>query len=85
MSQPHPVTWINSASGDKFPIQIDLNHPLWQTFLESGSVSPSQFFRMFFSPPTYFHSPTPWRSRNSQRWVHKKRFSLFEKYGKKHF
>ena len=23
-----------SASGDKFPIQIDLNHPLWQTFLE---------------------------------------------------
>ena len=85
MNQPHPVTWINSASGDKFPIQIDLNHPLWQTFLESGSVSPSQFFRMFFSPPTYFHSPTPWRSRNSQRCVHKKRFSLFEKYQKKHF
>merc|ERR1719273_1740659 len=71
MSQPHPVTWINSASGDKFPIQIDLNHPLWQTFLESGSVSPSQFFRMFFSPPTYFHSPTPWRSRNSQRLAQK--------------
>ena len=63
-----PVTWIPSASGDKFPIQIDLSHPLWQTFLESGSLSPTQFFRMFFSPPTYFHNPTPWRSRTSVRY-----------------
>ena len=61
----NPVTWIQSASGDKFPIQMDLTHPLWQTFLESGSLSPTQFFRMFFSPPTYFHNPTPWRSRRN--------------------
>jgi len=64
-SGKNPVTWIPSASGDKFPIQIDLNHPLWQTFLESGCLSPTQFFRMFFSPPTYFHNPTPWQSRSS--------------------
>ena len=70
-----PVTWIPSASGDKFPIQIDLSHPLWQTFLESGSLSPTQFFRMFFSPPTYFHNPTPWRSRTSVRY----NFYIFEK------
>ena len=62
-----PVSWIHSASGDKFPIKMDLNHPLWQTFLESGSVSPTQFFRMFFRPPTYFHNPTPWQSRSSAR------------------
>ena len=61
----NPVTWIHSASGDKFPFQMDLTHPLWQTFLESGSLSPTQFFRMFFSPPTYFHNPTPWRSRRN--------------------
>lgn len=64
-NRPSPVSWIASASGDKFPIQMDLNHPLWQTFLESGSLSPTQFFRMFFSPPMYFHNPTPWQSRES--------------------
>ena len=64
-SNANPVTWIHSASGDKFPFQMDLTHPLWQTFLESGSLSPTQFFRMFFSPPTYFHNPTPWRSRRN--------------------
>ena len=67
-----PVSWIGSSyrvrhngdsfdSNDKCPIKVDISHPLWQTFLDSGTVSPLAFFRIFFSPPTYFNSPTPWR------------------------
>ena len=42
------------------------SHPLWKKFLESGSMSPTQFFRAFLAPPSYFHSPTPWQgSRQS--------------------
>ena len=67
-----PVSWIGNSyrarhngaylnSNDKCPIKVDISHPLWQTFLDSGTVSPLAFFRIFFSPPTYFNSPTPWR------------------------
>ena len=46
----------------KFPLS-QTSHPLWKKFLESGSMSPTQFFRAFLAPPSYFHSPTPWQSR----------------------
>lgn len=48
-------------TGDRFPVHMDTGHPLWQTFLDSGSISPTQFFRAFLTPPSYFHSPTPWQ------------------------
>ena len=69
-----PVSWIGHSTGnsnlgniratpsnDKSPIKVDISHPLWQSFLDSGTMSPLAFFRVFLSPPTYFHSPTPWR------------------------
>ena len=67
-----PVAWIrrfdgvgnnngSNASNEKCPLKVDTSHPLWQTFLDSGTVSPLAFFRIFLSPPTYFNSPTPWR------------------------
>ena len=68
-----PVAWVapsssssnmnnnkTTKSNNAFPIQLDISHPLWQTFLDSGTRSPLAFFRVFLSPPTYFHSPTPW-------------------------
>ena len=71
-----PVTWIGRTDGtvnNTFntgcPIKVDTSHPLWQTFLDSGTVSPLAFFRIFLSPPTYFNSPTPWR--RSTRFVQK--------------
>ncbi|TRY81034.1 hypothetical protein TCAL_12719 [Tigriopus californicus] len=56
------LLWASSATGERFPVQVDTNHPMWRAFLESGSLSPSQFFRAFLAPNSYFHSPTPWRS-----------------------
>ena len=29
-------------------------------------MSPTQFFRAFLAPPSYFHSPTPWRSGSAR-------------------
>ena len=71
-----PVEWIGRSNGfghssgshtsnTGCPIKVDTSHPLWQTFLDSGTVSPLAFFRIFLSPPTYFNNPTPWR-RNSR-------------------
>ena len=67
-----PAAWVrrfdgvgnnigSNASKDRCPLKVDTSHPLWQTFLDSGTVSPLAFFRIFLSPPTYFNSPTPWR------------------------
>ena len=69
-----PVSWIGNYSSNsnvgranlmtnnsQCPLKLDTSHPLWQTFLDSGTISPLAFFRIFLSPPTYFHSPTPWR------------------------
>lgn len=56
------LLWAASATGERFPVQVDTNHPMWKAFLESGSLSPSQFFRAFLAPNSYFHSPTPWGS-----------------------
>ena len=72
--QSTPVSWIGNyssnsnvgrasvtTSNNQCPLKLDTSHPLWQTFLDSGTISPLAFFRIFLSPPTYFHSPTPWR------------------------
>ena len=72
--QSTPVSWIGNYSSNtnvrgtgvmpnnnQCPLKLDTSHPLWQTFLDSGTISPLAFFRIFLSPPTYFHSPTPWR------------------------
>ena len=69
----NPVTWLDlstthvneasAKSASNFPIKVDISHPLWQRFLDSGTLSPLAFFRIFLSPPTYFHSPTPWNNR----------------------
>ena len=75
-----PVEWIGRSNGfghnvgpntynTGCPIKVDTSHPLWQTFLDSGTVSPLAFFRIFLSPPTYFNNPTPWR--RSTRFVQK--------------
>jgi len=60
----NPVSWEPSVTGDRFPIRLNISHPLWQTFLDSGSISPLHFFRAFLAPPTYFQSPTPWNQGN---------------------
>eukprot|EP00095_Tigriopus_kingsejongensis_P010516 maker-scaffold45_size475391-snap-gene-1.19 protein:Tk10516 transcript:maker-scaffold45_size475391-snap-gene-1.19-mRNA-1 annotation:"hypothetical protein IscW_ISCW023191" len=60
-SAPPSISWVPSATGERFPIRVDVNHPMWKAFLESGSLSPSQFFRTLLSPAnSYFQSPTPW-------------------------
>ena len=74
LNRTTPVSWGNRSTANlnmrnigaakdnkESPIKVDTSHPLWQTFLDSGTVSPLAFFRIFLSPPTYFHSPTPWR------------------------